>query len=651
MISLEITKEDDLFKKEYDAAFEKVKGLLFLQSSSSATCSISATMEDKILEYFKLPISYLKEEEKHELPNVIIDDLELISKNETDQSTTSVYNYLLSSSTEQPPEWIIKEISKKYTTNIDFLNDTQTVIKTLDIPKKNEKENKINEERTEIKNIWKSLKNDNDFYDRYGYMDWEILKYLNENVYFLQYMAVVNILSPLMTLLFPIILFIIPFFILKIKGLSITFSTYIEVLLQIGKNHFIGKLLSTNVSFENIFYIAFLFFMFFMQIYQSFKHVVRFYQSISKVNNDIITIKNYVKNNIKLLELFVDTNKDVLTYKSFCNKTREKIIILQEMITEIDSISPFQISIMKFYDLGNILKCYYKLHDNINYEDAFLYLVGMKEYIHCLHGIQENFVSGKISFAEYLKEEEEEEDIIDKCNESDNESHVEPNTTMETAADTPPLQIINQYYAPHKNSKYVSNNCILDKNIIITGVNASGKTTFLKSTLINIIFSQQFGVGFYEKCIMRKPYTHLHSYLNIPDTMERDSLFQAEARRCKEILEKIIDCKKEELHFCIFDELYSGTNPIEATKTSQAFLKYLSTFKNVNFILTTHYNSICKKLQEDGRIKNCKTIVSRNEETDEFIYTYKIKNGICNIFGAKEVLKKMNYCNEILELL
>jgi DNA mismatch repair ATPase MutS len=97
--------------------------------------------------------------------------------------------------------------------------------------------------------------------------------------------------------------------------------------------------------------------------------------------------------------------------------------------------------------------------------------------------------------------------------------------------------------------------------------------------------------------------------------------------------------------------LYSGTNPIEATKTSQAFLKYLSTFKNVNFILTTHYNSICKKLQEDGRIKNCKTIVSRNEETDEFIYTYKIKNGICNIFGAKEVLKKMNYCNEILELL
>jgi hypothetical protein len=269
MISLEITKEDELFKKEYDTSFEKVKGLLFLQNLSSATCSMPAakSMEDNILEYFKLPISYLKKEDIHELPNVIIEDLELVSKNET---TTNIYNFLLSSSgssIEQPPEWIIKEISKKYTTNIDFLNDTQRVIKTLNIPKKNdENKNQEIDERAEIKNIWKSLKNDKDFYDRYGYMDWEILKYLNENVYFLQYMAVVNILSPLMTLLFPIILFIIPFFILKIKGLSITFSTYIEVLMAIGKNHFIGKLLSTTVSFENVFYIAFLFFMFFMQI-------------------------------------------------------------------------------------------------------------------------------------------------------------------------------------------------------------------------------------------------------------------------------------------------------------------------------------------------------------------------------------------------
>jgi dsDNA-specific endonuclease/ATPase MutS2 len=83
--------------------------------------------------------------------------------------------------------------------------------------------------------------------------------------------------------------------------------------------------------------------------------------------------------------------------------------------------------------------------------------------------------------------------------------------------------------------------------MIITGPNASGKTTILKSTLINIIFTQQFGCGFYEFADVA-PFNHIHCYLNIPDTSGRDSLFQAEARRCKEILD-IISTNKKETNF------------------------------------------------------------------------------------------------------
>jgi hypothetical protein len=75
--------------------------------------------------------------------------------------------------------------------------------------------------------------------------------------------------------------------------------------------------------------------------------------------------------------------------------------------------------------------------------------------------------------------------------------------------------------------------------MIITGPNASGKTTILKSTLINIILTQQFGCGFYSSAKL-SPFKHIHCYLNIPDTSGRDSLFQAEARRCKEILDIIV---------------------------------------------------------------------------------------------------------------
>ena len=34
-------------------------------------------------------------------------------------------------------------------------------------------------------------------------------------------------------------------------------------------------------------------------------------------------------------------------------------------------------------------------------------------------------------------------------------------------------------------------------------------------------------------------YDKIHCYLNIPDTSNRDSLFQAEARRCKEIIDAL----------------------------------------------------------------------------------------------------------------
>jgi DNA mismatch repair ATPase MutS len=169
-----------------------------------------------------------------------------------------------------------------------------------------------------------------------------------------------------------------------------------------------------------------------------------------------------------------------------------------------------------------------------------------------------------------------------------------------------PTEFIHQVYPAHIDlEERVPNMMDLSTNVIITGPNASGKTTQLKTTAINIILSQQFGVGFYEHCSIA-PYTHIHSYLNIPDTSGRDSLFQAESRRCKEILDKIRYTSNTERHFCIFDELYSGTNPKEAAKSAHSILKYLSQNANVRFILTTHYVNVCRKFKKSAIVKNYK---------------------------------------------
>ena len=50
----------------------------------------------------------------------------------------------------------------------------------------------------------------------------------------------------------------------------------------------------------------------------------------------------------------------------------------------------------------------------------------------------------------------------------------------------PLLKINNMYYLPHLEESPVKNHLHLEKNIIITGPNASGKTTFIK-TLMNFV--------------------------------------------------------------------------------------------------------------------------------------------------------------------
>ena len=72
-----------------------------------------------------------------------------------------------------------------------------------------------------------------------------------------------------------------------------------------------------------------------------------------------------------------------------------------------------------------------------------------------------------------------------------------------------------------------------------------------------------------------KIYDYIHCYINIPDTGGRDSLYQAEARQCKNILENI-ENNSESNHFCVFDELYSGTNPDEAITSAYGYLNYLN---------------------------------------------------------------------------
>ena len=126
-------------------------------------------------------------------------------------------------------------------------------------------------------------------------------------------------------------------------------------------------------------------------------------------------------------------------------------------------------------------------------------------------------------------------------------------------------------------------------------------------------------------------------------------MFQAESRRCKEILDIIIQNKKTENHICIFDELFSGTNPDEAVGSATAFMEYLIKNNNVKCLLTTHFIQVCKNLEKNSQIDNCYMDTYKEKDIDKNINTYLLKYGISEVKGGLQVLRDLDYPKEIID--
>lgn len=581
---------------------------------------------------FRLPLHYLDKKYIHDLPPTVLQDLELIK---TQHSSSRPLYDLIFKPRHSFAKKMMEKWSQHFTSHIPFLTETQQVIREHGsyVQKMSDykKSSLYSFDEKKMATLWSSIKEDSNFLDRYSFMEFDMLKSFNESASFLQLLSVINVLSPIATFLIPVVFLILPFFLLKLQGIPIDFSKYMEVFKEIAKHHVIGKTITTmeNVSINSIAYLFISVGLYFLQIYQNVISLSRFYKNICRINENLYELKQYVGYSIHSMESFVENNQHRSYYDEFCQDIQKQACVLKQIEQELSGVQNGGFSLLKMGDLGYMLRCYYILYEVKEYEESMRFSFGFEGYVNNINGLFENVESKYMGCATY---------------------------DTETA-----MEIKKQYYPPYINDDYTTNSCQLDKNMVITGVNASGKTTYLKTTTINIICSQQFGWGFYDSCRLH-PYTHIHSYLNIPDTSERDSLFQAESRRCKEILDIIGDNKNdtENRHFCIFDELYSGTNPSEATKTAYAFLSYLSEFKNVDFILTTHYTSICKKIREQGtkpgtkegglRMRNYKMNVEITAE-GKWMYTYKLKPGVCRIKGAFEILKNMNYPEEILNRL
>lgn len=550
---------------------------------------------------FQLPIQYLKN--TFVLPDNVIQDLEL---------KTEVGNVFYNQ-THTFSKNVAENITPYFTNDIGFLKDTQKIIQEMD---HFEKKEEINCEK--IMDIWKSTKEEPYFLEKYSYMEWDFLKYLNSSSSFLQCLSVIQIFSPLTTLIIPIIFLLLPFLMLKMNRIPIHFGTYIQVLHTIAKNHFIGKTITTlnNFSLQSISYLFITILFYGLQIYQNVISFFRFYRNVKKINQQLWDLKCFVDHSIFNMDLFLQlhNNKRKQSYNKFCQDIEKHREILISMKNDLQDVNTFSISFSQMNNLGYIFKSYYEFFSNEKYQDGFCYSIGFEGYIENLRHICRLLKNNKIHLASFHKKE----------NTSD--------------------KMIGFYHPVLMDKTPVKNDFKFDKNALISGINASGKTTLLKSILINIITTQQFGCGFYDLFYIN-PYTHIYSYLNIPDTSGRDSLFQAEARRCKEIIDVLQNTDKTTRHICIIDEIYSGTNPIDAIISARAFIHYINRRENIRCIITTHYTEICEKEKNVNKYMMC---VNEKGNRD-FEITYKKKIGVCKKKGAYQILKNMDYPDEILK--
>jgi hypothetical protein len=566
---------------------------------------------NEINDYFKIPIYY--NDDKVELSKNIIDDLELVET--IDPSCNPIYTFCFDNDNDISKK-LNEQIVKYYTTDTNFLKENQILLqqyKPLGV-----KYTDYSYNYKKIVDIWNELKIDAGFKERYYFIEWEMLEFLNRSEWFLQFMSIYNLMSPVISLLVPIIILIIPFFVIKMKGLQITINEYIEVLKIVANQNAIGKLFVVNfneINAQEKFYIFISAAFYLFSIYQNFMVCVRFNNNMKNIHSHFNEIKIYLQHTITSMENYLKYSDALATHSDFNLSVREKLDILKQIQNKIKTITEYNMfNISKIKEVGYVFKCFYELHTDKIYDDTIMYSLGFNGYIDCLNGLQKNILERKINYASF----------IDNSKKSVFE---------------------NSYYACLKDTNPTKNTIKLKKNMIITGPNASGKTTILKSTMINILMSQQFGCGFYDSANL-KPFKYLHCYLNIPDTSGRDSLFQAEARRCKEILDNI-DANKRDEHFCAFDELYSGTNPEEAEQSATAFMKYITKHKNVSCILTTHFMKVCKRLEKSKSIINYKMLTER--EDDKLTYKYILAEGISDIKGGIMVLKQMNYPKEIID--
>lgn len=190
----------------------------------------------------------------------------------------------------------------------------------------------------------------------------------------------------------------------------------------------------------------------------------------------------------------------------------------------------------------------------------------------------------------------------------------------------------------------VTNSIDTKKSVLITGSNASGKSTFLKSVAVNALFAHTI-----HTCLAHE-FTvddfHVFSSMSLrDDIVHKDSYFMVEIKALKRIFE-YRDKYPDKKVLCFVDEVLRGTNTVERIAAVTEILSALS---------DPDKDTLCFAATHDIELTDTMAKLYNNYHFDEeikdddILFNYLLKEGKATSRNAIKLLSIMGFDEEIVD--